>query len=722
MAVTINAGQPTKLIITIPSKGDTNWNKVMRQAFQDIGDHDHSGVNGRGAKIQAAGLADGAIEPRHLSNDIDLSALADVQIVYDPNDPSNPSLDGKLLVWDSTASKWVPTDPSSAEIGGGSGGGSSTLDDTNTVGTFNNGDNIGTTVQLTDQDAFVTTGGVADFTAYVGGNPPISPSLTDVTIYADVPVKMEDATNVTIFTDSPVELTGDATDVQIVSDSTVTISGNVSGGNISSGTLDVTGTVSDANIEVSGSATIDGAINGSSIKTTANLTTEGNITDSDIRTEGNLNTTNNNVTDSRIFTKGDADLGTGELIRSNLTCSSGDLILTKIYDSTVRCYNLKLDYSKYDPTTSTPYTSQAVPIPDEIYKSDLFIDNNIQVINDSLNWNDDNIRGKWINSRIYAKTGDLYMHGNSSIQNCDINCAIWRTRTSGGASSTGFTGNTSLTCSDYHQSHNNYKLESDVHLNIKEWKSSTIGFNSKTLTGAQVSGQPVYIKNKIITNSMSAAIWVSDVHSPDFEIKNFNDDWVYTRDIHPESTSSFPTGYSQPYQAFSSFNFNFLQDNSWFPTEFSRELATHTNSVNIPAEYSTSQGKFVIREEGLYRLSLGNMGLSLNSQDNDGNGMHNGVAIRLIVDIPGESNYGNLKIDGTGGGTYGNSDLPGDSRTATVGSGYSSRRMYLPEGTTLEFDAWAWQGGAQVTAKERKLNYIQLEKISNSHRDGWTHF
>jgi len=299
MAVTINSGIPTKLIITIPSKGDTNWNKIMRQAFQDIGDHDHSGIQGRGAKIQAAGLADGAIEPRHLSNDINLAALSDVQITYDPNNPSNPSLDGKLLVWDASASKWVPTDPSSAEIGGGGAGGASTLDDTNTVANFNNGDNIGTTLTLTDQDAFVSTGGVADFTYPLGGNDPVSPDLQDVVIYADIPVKLQNGERVTIYTNSPVEFTGNAKDVDIVSDSTVTVGGNINGGRIDSGSIDVGGNVVGADLIIDGTVDVDGFVDSSNIRSTGNITTSDHIEQSDIWTEGTLDTDNNYIFNSK---------------------------------------------------------------------------------------------------------------------------------------------------------------------------------------------------------------------------------------------------------------------------------------------------------------------------------------------------------------------------------------------------------------------------------------
>ena len=53
----ITLGDNTKLKISIPSKGDTNWNDVIKAAFQKIVDHDHSGINGQGKKIKLQDLA-----------------------------------------------------------------------------------------------------------------------------------------------------------------------------------------------------------------------------------------------------------------------------------------------------------------------------------------------------------------------------------------------------------------------------------------------------------------------------------------------------------------------------------------------------------------------------------------------------------------------------------------------------------------------------------------
>ncbi len=52
----ITLGDNSKLKISIPSKGDTNWNDVVKAAFQKIVDHDHSGLNGQGKKIKLQDL------------------------------------------------------------------------------------------------------------------------------------------------------------------------------------------------------------------------------------------------------------------------------------------------------------------------------------------------------------------------------------------------------------------------------------------------------------------------------------------------------------------------------------------------------------------------------------------------------------------------------------------------------------------------------------------
>lgn len=57
MAITLSSG----LTLTIPSKGDTNWeNSIRTQCFQKISEHDHTG-GGKGVQIGANAFADNAI-------------------------------------------------------------------------------------------------------------------------------------------------------------------------------------------------------------------------------------------------------------------------------------------------------------------------------------------------------------------------------------------------------------------------------------------------------------------------------------------------------------------------------------------------------------------------------------------------------------------------------------------------------------------------------------
>lgn len=57
MAITLSSG----LTLTIPSKGETNWeNQIRTQCFQKISEHDHSG-SGKGVQIGTSGFADNSI-------------------------------------------------------------------------------------------------------------------------------------------------------------------------------------------------------------------------------------------------------------------------------------------------------------------------------------------------------------------------------------------------------------------------------------------------------------------------------------------------------------------------------------------------------------------------------------------------------------------------------------------------------------------------------------
>ena len=80
MPVVLNEGNTSKLIITIPAKGDTNWAGIFQAAMQAISDHDHSGA-GKGAKIQGSALEDGAITTSKLAADaVDGTKIADNSI------------------------------------------------------------------------------------------------------------------------------------------------------------------------------------------------------------------------------------------------------------------------------------------------------------------------------------------------------------------------------------------------------------------------------------------------------------------------------------------------------------------------------------------------------------------------------------------------------------------------------------------------------------------
>ena len=61
MAVKINEGVANSLQIILPAKGQTGWSNIVREAFQEIGDHDHSG-GGKGTKINSNGIEDNAIK------------------------------------------------------------------------------------------------------------------------------------------------------------------------------------------------------------------------------------------------------------------------------------------------------------------------------------------------------------------------------------------------------------------------------------------------------------------------------------------------------------------------------------------------------------------------------------------------------------------------------------------------------------------------------------
>lgn len=91
----ITLGEPNTLLISIPSKGDTNWNDVVKAAFEKIARHDHSGLNGQGKKIKLQNL--------------------------DQVNPTGLPQQGDTLIWDDTNQYF---DFQTAASAGGSGGAS----------------------------------------------------------------------------------------------------------------------------------------------------------------------------------------------------------------------------------------------------------------------------------------------------------------------------------------------------------------------------------------------------------------------------------------------------------------------------------------------------------------------------------------------------------------------------------------------------------------------
>jgi len=76
----IELGDATKLILSIPSKGDINWSDDIRtDCFQKIVDHDHSSE--KGTRIPTAGIAPDAITSALIADDqIDSEHYVDLSI------------------------------------------------------------------------------------------------------------------------------------------------------------------------------------------------------------------------------------------------------------------------------------------------------------------------------------------------------------------------------------------------------------------------------------------------------------------------------------------------------------------------------------------------------------------------------------------------------------------------------------------------------------------
>lgn len=100
--VIINQGKTNTLVITLPAKGDVDWASKVRQAFQDLCDHDHTGGI-KGKKITGDALADNTIT----INNIDLSSVnlnTFLNIQEGTNVPS-----GSVLLWSEENQEWYPS-------------------------------------------------------------------------------------------------------------------------------------------------------------------------------------------------------------------------------------------------------------------------------------------------------------------------------------------------------------------------------------------------------------------------------------------------------------------------------------------------------------------------------------------------------------------------------------------------------------------------------------
>ena len=100
--VIINQGKTNTLVITIPAKGDVDWAAQIRQAFQDICDHDHTGGI-KGKKITGDALADNTIT----INNIDLSTVNLNTFLNIQDGTTIPS--GSVLLWSEENQEWYPS-------------------------------------------------------------------------------------------------------------------------------------------------------------------------------------------------------------------------------------------------------------------------------------------------------------------------------------------------------------------------------------------------------------------------------------------------------------------------------------------------------------------------------------------------------------------------------------------------------------------------------------
>tara|TARA_Y100000114_G_scaffold157282_1_gene188826 strand:+ start:1918 stop:3600 length:1683 start_codon:yes stop_codon:yes gene_type:complete len=218
MAVKINEGVANSLQIILPAKGQTGWSNIVREAFQEIGDHDHSG-GGKGTKINSNGIEDNAIKNEHLSSEITLASLGDVQ----DTDQSAANLAGKILTFSNGAFRPLEFN-------------SQNFTDIDTVININTQTELdgttfprGSVVSVRNTTGTGYPSGAADFS---------SNTLDGITIVADYSVKTSIITNCTIMCSDTVELAGLTTNCKIHSNNNLTLSsGNVVSSNLHADTL-----------------------------------------------------------------------------------------------------------------------------------------------------------------------------------------------------------------------------------------------------------------------------------------------------------------------------------------------------------------------------------------------------------------------------------------------------------------------------------------------------
>ena len=475
MSVIINAGITTKLIIEIPAKGDTNWTSKVRQAFQDIGDHDHTGVNGKGTQITSAAIKDAAILPQHLSNDIELPALNDVQLTYDPSNASNPTLDGKLLAWSSTAAKWVAIDPSATVSGVIS------LNNVNTVHAFQNAVNIGATLNVNTASAFTSSGGVADFTYAIGGVASSSPSLSDLVIFSSVPLKIQNATRLKIMTDSPLTITGTCEDCYIQSSSTVSITGISKRNNITSGNLTLSAIMLNSRLQVSGNLTSTVSIDNCMVNVSSDITAV-DLQDSSIYAYNVASCVN--IYDCSIVTN--LSLNASGTIHDSTIKAGADCVAKRFSNSTIHTDNLKLDYSSYTTSSTISY---------DIQGSSIFANNTITIINDSTNFNTAEFRGGIYDSNLQAPNATLLNNGTSTLDDSVIDVAKIQHSAGGGNEY----NDCMVTARQFEVADSAIGLDPGTTLDIAQWNNTTLGFNNVSY-GGNIQNKPVKIVDGKIQN------------------------------------------------------------------------------------------------------------------------------------------------------------------------------------------------------------------------------